>query len=92
MEKGKGVLSEFAVASLVLGIISFVNLFGVEKSIVAIVFGILALKRIAGNSRLSGKNLAISGIILGSVAMILLTTLTIKYFPQVKQTIENTMK
>jgi hypothetical protein len=35
----------FATASLVLGIASFVNLLGIEKGILAIVFGVLALRR-----------------------------------------------
>ena len=38
--------NEFAIASLTMGIVTFLTVFGAEKAIVAIVFGILALRRI----------------------------------------------
>lgn len=62
--------SEFAVASLVMGIVSFVQIFGMEKPIVAIIFAVLALKRISREEGLEGKKLAIAGAILGTVAII----------------------
>jgi hypothetical protein len=40
--------NEFAVASLILGIFSFVQLLGVEKAALVIRFGILALREIKG--------------------------------------------
>ena len=49
MEEQKRPINEFAVASLVMGIVSFVQIFNVEKPIVAIVFGFLALNRIKAN-------------------------------------------
>ena len=61
-------LSEFAIVALTLGIISFIQLAGIEKAIAAIVFGILSLKRIAApqsNSR--GEGLAAAGIVLGII-------------------------
>lgn len=84
MEEEKGIFSEFAIASLVLGIISFVHLFSFEKSIAAIVFGILALRRIEKNSLLRGKKLAVAGLALGIIAIIAITVLIIKYYPELK--------
>ena len=84
MEEEKKPLSEFAIASLVLGIISFIHLFSFEKSIAAIVFGILALKRIEKNSQSEGKKLAIAGIALGILAVIAITALIIKFYPELK--------
>lgn len=84
MEKQKGMMSEFAVASLVMGILSFIQLFNMEKPLVAIVFGILALRGIK-KSQLRGKNLAIAGIILGIIAIIAIIVITIAFFPQLKQ-------
>ena len=72
MDEHKGVMSEFAIASLVIGIASFINLAGMEKAIAAIVFGALALKRIRKDNQLSGKNLAQAGIILGILVSIII--------------------
>ncbi len=64
----KGPLSEFAIAGLTLGILSFIQLAGFEKAIAAVVFGILSLKRIAApQSNARGESLAAAGIVLGIV-------------------------
>jgi len=85
--------NEFAVASLVLGIISFVSLFGMEKPIAAIVFGVLALKNIqAAPQESRGKNLAIAGIVLGAAALTLAIIILINYFPQFLQTQQEMMR
>ena len=59
--------SELAIASLTIGILSFIQLFGLERSITAIVFGILALRRIKQDETQRGKKFAIAGIILGGI-------------------------
>lgn len=64
----RGPINEFAIVSLTLGIISFFQLAGIEKALAAIIFGVLALKRIAvpqDNSR--GEGLAAAGIVLGVI-------------------------
>lgn len=87
MDEQKNILSEFAIASLVIGILSFISLGGIEKAVVAIVFGVLALKRMANENKLSGRRLATAGIILGIFSIIATTTFIIKYLPQVRQQI-----
>ena len=68
----KGPLSEFAIVSLTLGILSFIQLGGVEKAIAAIVFGILSLRRIAApQSSARGEGLAAAGIVLGIIYAII---------------------
>lgn len=70
--KHRGPLSEFAIAGLTLGILSFIQLAGIEKAIAAIVFGILSLKRIAApQSEARGEGLAAAGIVLGIVYFII---------------------
>ncbi len=88
MEGEKKVFSEFAIASLALGILSYFQLFAAEKGIVAIVFGILALRNIGRNVEIKGKGLAVAGIILG-IGYIILAGLYIATNPQLLQMIKN---
>ncbi|MBN2097001.1 MAG: DUF4190 domain-containing protein [Candidatus Omnitrophica bacterium] len=68
----KANFSEFAIVSLTLGIISFIQLGGLEKAVAAIVFGILSLKRIASpRSDSRGEGLAAAGIVLGVIYAII---------------------
>lgn len=61
-------LSDFAIISLTLGILSFIQLAGIEKAIAAIVFGVLSLKRIAApQSNARGEGMAAAGIVLGII-------------------------
>lgn len=65
-EEVKATVSGFAIASLVLGIISLVIwclwMISIPCSILALIFGILAVKK-------PGKGMAIAGIITGSIAL-----------------------
>lgn len=85
MEEQKNPVSEFAIASLVVGVASFISLAGIEKAIIAIVFGVLALKRLECNEQLSGKNLAKAGIVLSIVSIIATVVFIIKVYPKIQQ-------
>ena len=74
--------SEFAIVSLTVGILSFIQLFGAEKGIAAVVFGLLALKRITPESKLRGKALAIAGVILGAIYILGTIVIVIRFLPQ----------
>lgn len=76
--------SEFAIASLVLAIFNFVHIFNVEKAILAIVFGWLALKGISQSGE-AGKKMAVTGIVLGIVGIIVTTVMTIIFWPKLMQ-------
>jgi hypothetical protein len=84
MELTKKPTSEFAIASLILGIASFVQIMGTEKDLLAITFGILALRRIKQNSQLKGRDLAITGLILGILSIIAVVIFTILFWPKMK--------
>ncbi|MCB4756673.1 MAG: DUF4190 domain-containing protein [Elusimicrobia bacterium] len=85
MEQNTGNKSEFAIASLIMGVLSFVHLMNLEKAIVAVLFGILAMRSIKRQPGLQGKGLAIAGVILGIIGITLTTVMTIKFWPQMMQ-------
>lgn len=74
--------SKLAMVSLVLGLVTFINLFGMEKAIAAIVFGAIALKEIVTNQELKGRNFAYAGIILGSLYILILVGVLIVKGPE----------
>lgn len=77
----------YATASLLLGIICFINLLGMERAILAIVFAILALKSVP-QPRLERRRLwAIAGLILGIITMVLVPLIIFFKFDQVKELI-----
>ncbi len=80
-------MSEFAIASLAIAAISFINLAGMEKAILAIIFGILALKRMEKDGNLSGVKFARAGIILAFLSLLITIHLIIKFYPKAKQII-----
>ena len=68
----------FAVASLVLGLTCF---FGFVTGILAVIFGNVALGRIARSEGLEkGRGMAIAGIVLGWVSIAVLAGLAITWF------------
>lgn len=80
-------VSEFAVASLVLGILSFLNLANLDKIVLAVVFGILALRRIERTGD-RGRGLAMTGITLAVIAGVLLSVFLVRYWPQIQAQIQ----
>ena len=85
MNEQKNIMSEFAIASLAIAAISFINFAGMEKAILAIIFGILALKRMKKNDNLSGVKFARAGIILAFLSLYISINLMIKFYPKIKQ-------
>lgn len=67
----------FATASLILGIFSFVNLLGLEKPILAIIFGFLALRTKPEPQLIEHRVWAKTGVVLGTIVLIILPTLII---------------
>ena len=78
----------FATVSLILGIFCFVNFFGLEKAILAIVFGWLALRTkpepVLKEHRLWAK----VGLVLGILPLIILPTIIILNFDRLREIIE----
>jgi len=78
----------FATASLILGIVSFVNLLGLEKPILAIIFGWLALRTKPAPQLTEHRLWAKAGVVLGSIILIVVPTLIILNFHRLQEFIE----
>ena len=78
----------FATASLILGICCFVNLLGLDKPILAIVFGWLALRAKPEPPLKEHRVWAKTGVTLGTIVLILVPLIIILNFDRVRELIE----
>ena len=78
----------FATASLILGICSFVNLLGLEKPILAIVFGWLALRTKPEPLLIEHRGWAKAGVTLGTIVLIVVPVLIILNFERLREFVE----
>jgi hypothetical protein len=78
----------FATASLILGILSFVNLLGLEKPILAIVFGWLALRATPAPLLKEHRVWAKTGVTLGTIILIAVPTLIILNFDRLREFVD----
>ena len=78
----------FATASLILGIFSFVNLLGLEKPMLAIIFGWLALRTKPAPQLTEHRVWAKAGVVLGTIVLIVVPTLIILNFHRLQEFIE----
>jgi hypothetical protein len=65
----------YATASLILGLLCFVNLAGLEKAVLAIVFGVLALRSRPVPVLVERRAWAMAGVALGAGVMVLVPAL-----------------
>ncbi len=78
----------FATASLILGICCFVNLLGLEKAILAIVFAWLALRTKPEPVLKEHRMWAKAGLVLGILPLIILPILIILNFDRLREIID----
>ena len=78
----------FATASLILGIFSFINLLGLEKPILAIIFGWLALRATPEPRLTEHRVWAKTGVVLGSIVLVVLPTLIVLNFDRLREFVE----
>ena len=78
----------YATVSLVLGILCFINLAGMEKAILAVVFGWLALKSNPAPVLKERRLWAQAGLVLGSIMLILVPTLILVFINRLSTIIE----
>jgi hypothetical protein len=78
----------YATVSLVLGIVSFINVIGMEKAILAIVFAWMALKSMPPPALKDRRVWAKTGLALGAIVLIMIPTLIILNFDRLRALIE----
>jgi|SRR5690349_6984213 len=78
----------FATVSLVLGVFSFVNLLGLEKPILAIIFGWLALRTTPAPPLTEHRAWAKTGVVLGSIVLVVLPTLIIMNLDRLREFVD----
>ena len=79
----------FATASLVLGVACFVNLLGLEKAILAIAFGWLALRAQPAPVLQQHRAWAKAGVILGVLPLIIVPLVLILNYERLRELIAN---
>ena len=78
----------YATVSLVLGLACFVSLIGLEKAILAVVFGWLALKATPVPVLKARRAWAKAGLVLGTLMLIFVPTLILLNLDRLQQMIE----
>ena len=78
----------FATVSLIMGIACFVSLLGMEKAILAIVFGWLALRGTPEPALKEHRAWAKAGLVLGILPLVIVPVLLIVNFERVQQIID----
>jgi hypothetical protein len=78
----------FATVSLILGIFSFVNLLGLEKPILAIIFGWLALRTKPAPQLTQHRLWAKAGVTLGAIILIAVPIFIILNFDRLRELVE----
>ncbi len=78
----------YATISLILGISCFVNLLGLEKAILAVVFGWLALRAKPAPALKEHRIWAKTGVILGVAALIIVPLVILLNFDRVREIID----
>ena len=82
----------YATAALLVGIISYVQLLGIERAVLAIIFAWLAL-RSNPQPKLQARRLwAVAGLVLGAIMIIIVSAILIFKFDTFKELILNLEK
>jgi hypothetical protein len=78
----------YATISLILGLACFINLAGMEKAILAVIFGWLALKATPGPALTARRVWAKTGLILGVLVLVVVPTIIILNLDRLRLIVE----
>ena len=82
----------YATISLILGIACFINLAGMEKAILAVIFGWLALKSTPQPRLQTRRVWAQTGLVLGTLVLIVVPTIILLNLERLRLIVETLMK
>src|SRR5262247_2571468 len=78
----------YATVALVLGISCFVNLLGMEKAILAIIFGRMALKSEPAPPLKERREWAQAGLVLGILQVVMITVLIVIFRNELREALD----
>ena len=82
----------YATISLILGFACFVNLAGMEKAVLALIFGWLALKSTPAPALTARRVWAKTGVLLGTLVLVIIPTIIILNFDRLRLIVETLAK
>ena len=82
----------YATISLILGLACFINLAGLEKALLAVIFGWMALKSTPAPALKARRLWAKTGVVLGALMLILVPTIIILNLDRLRVLLEALMK
>ena len=82
----------YATISLILGVSCFINLVGMEKAILAVIFGVLALKSAPAPPLMQRRLWAKVGVVLGGIALLFVPTLILLNLDRLRLFVETLKK
>lgn len=82
----------YATISLVLGLACFINLAGMEKALLALIFGWLALKATPAPALKARRLWAKTGVVLGTLVLIVIPTIILLNLDRLRVIVEALMK
>ena len=78
----------YATIALILGVASFVNVLGIDKAILAIIFGRLALKSEPGPLLKNRRGWGQAGLVLGALQVVLVLVLLILFRNELREALD----
>jgi hypothetical protein len=82
----------YATISLILGLACFINVAGLEKAVLAVIFGLLALKSTPAPVLKARRLWAQTGVVLGILVLIVIPTIIILNLDRLRLIVEALMK
>ena len=82
----------YATISLILGLACFINLAGLEKALLAVIFGWMALKSTPAPALKARRLWAKTGVVLGGLVLIVIPTIIILNLDRLRVIVEALMK
>jgi hypothetical protein len=82
----------YATISLILGLACFINLAGMEKAVLAVIFGWLALKSTPAPALKARRVWAQTGLVLGVLVLVVIPTIILLNLDRLRLIVETLMK